>query len=218
VAARTRIALGAALWVVAAAGYLFLEAAAAAAFKPGYSYRSNYISDLGLASGHLLHGRMIDSPRAYLMHAAFYLQGILFLLGAVLIVGVPESRRARIFLGLMVANAIGNVIVGTVHSGAVHVTGAALAIVGGNAAILAGSAVIGMARDRPWYRSISKLIAVLGLLNLIMLMINMTTFGANLLPDGAWERGGVYSITLWQLITAACLLIGGGKPEVSRAP
>jgi hypothetical membrane protein len=217
VAPRTRIALGAALWVVAAGGYLILEAAAAAVFRPGYGYTSNYISDLGLASGQLVHGRMIDSPRAYLMHAAFYLQGILFLPGAVLIVGAPESRRARIFLGLLGTNALGNIVVGTLHSGAVHVTGAALAIVGGNTAILAGSAVVGTAGDRRWYRSISKLLAVVGLLSLVMLTINMTTAKTHLLPDGVWERGSVYSITVWQLLTAACLLLGRGGAAVSRA-
>ena len=200
------IARGAALWVVAAVGYLVLEAVAAAGFEPAYSYASNSISDLGVTAGELVHGRMIDSPRAYLMHIAFYLQGILFFAGALLIVGVPDSRRARIFLGLVAANAVGNIVVGTVHSGKVHVIGAALAIIGGNTAILAGSAVVGTVCGHRWYRSTSKLVAALGLLCLIMLQINSATTRANLLPDGAWERGSVYSITIWQLLTAACLL------------
>jgi len=38
-------------------------------------------------------------------------------------------------------------------------------------------------------------------------MVNSATMKSNLLPEGAWERGSVYSITLWQLLTAACLLI-----------
>ncbi len=122
-------ACGAALWVVAALGYLLLEAVAAAGFAPAYSYANNYISDLGVNSGEL-HGRVVESPRADLMHAGFYLQGMLFLLGALLIVGVPDSRRSRLFLGLIATNAVGNIVVGTVHVGTVHVAGAALAIVG----------------------------------------------------------------------------------------
>ena len=106
------------------------------------------------------------------------------------------------------ANAVGNIVVGTVHSGKVHVAGAALAIVGGNTAILAGFAVVGTVGGRRWYRSISKLVAALGLLCLVMLMINFATTKANLLPNGAWERGSVYSIIIWQLLTAACLLTG----------
>jgi len=204
--ARAATAIGAALWVVAAVGYLVLEAVAATGFRPGYSYARDYISELGVSSGGLVHGRMIDSPRAYLIHTAFYLQGILFFAGALLIVGFPDSRRARLFLSLVAANAVGNIVVGTVHSGKVHVGGAALAIVGGNTAILAGSAVLGTVGGRRWYRGISTLVAALGLLCLIMLMVNSATTKANLLPDGAWERGSVYSITIWQLLTAACLL------------
>ena len=197
---------GAALWVVAAVGYLILEAAAAASFEPCYSYARDYISDLGITDGGMVRGRMIDSPRAYLMQIAFYLQGFLFFAGALLIVGFPDSRRARTFLGLVAVNAVGNIVVGTVHSGTVHVAGAALAIVGGNTAILAGSAVVGRVSSHRWYRNVSKLVAALGLLCLLMLMVNSATMKSNLLPDGASERGSVYSIVMWQLLTAASLL------------
>jgi hypothetical protein len=140
------------------------------------------------------------------MHTAFYLQGILFFLGALLIVGVPDSRRARIFLGLVAANAVGNIVIGTLHSGKLHRVGAALAIVGGNTAILAGSAIVATIGGHRWYRRISKIVAALGLLSLMMLLINSATSKANVLPDGVWERGSVYSIIIWQLLTAGCLL------------
>jgi len=197
---------GAVLWIVAAVGYLILEAVAAAGFEPVYSYARNYISDLGINAGEVVNGRMIDSPRSYLMHTAFCLQGILFFSGALLIVGVPKSRRARIFLGLVAANAVGNIVIATLHSGNLHHVGAALAIVGGNTAILTGSAVVATIVVERWYRRISELVAALGLLSLLMLMINSATSKHSVLPDGAWERGSVYSIILWQLITAGCLL------------
>jgi hypothetical membrane protein len=190
-------ARGAAFWVVAAVGYLVLEAAAAAGCEPAYSYVRNYISDLGLNA---------VSPRSYLMHAAFYLQGMLFFLGGLCIVGIPERLRGRVFLGLIAANSIGNIVIGTVHSGAVHRAGAALAIVGGNTAILVGSAIVATVGSWPWYRRISNLIGTVGPVSLMMLLINSATSKANLLPDGAWERGSVYSIILWQLVTAICLL------------
>lgn len=197
---------GAALLGVAAISYLVLEAVAAAGFEPAYNYARNYISDLGLPSGRLVRGRAVYSPRAYLMHAAFYLQGILFLLGASLIVGVPDNRRARVFLGIVAGNAVGNIVIGTVHSGRVHVAGAVLAIVGGNAAILTGPDAIGALADWRWYRFISTVVAALGFSSITMLMVNSATAKTVLLPDGAWERGSVYSITAWQLLTAACLL------------
>jgi len=39
-----------------------------------------------------------------------------------------------------------------------------------------------------------------------MLMVNSATTKTNLLPDGIWERGSVYSIIAWQLLTAIWLL------------
>ena len=72
---------GAALWIVATCGYLALEASAAAAFLPGYSYAQNYISDLGMTARGTYSGRVIGSPRAYLMNAAFALQGVFFRAG-----------------------------------------------------------------------------------------------------------------------------------------
>jgi hypothetical protein len=197
---------GAALWVVAAVGYLVLEAIAAAGFEPAYNYARDYISDLGLPSGRLVRGRTVYSSRAYLIHAAFYLQGILFLLGASLIVGVPDNRRARVFLGTVAGNAVGNIVIGTVHSGTVHIDGAVLAIVGGNAAILTGPNAIEALADWRWYRLASKVLANFGFSSMTMLMINSAAAKTVLLPDGAWERGSVYSITAWQLLTAACLL------------
>jgi hypothetical membrane protein len=192
--------------MVAAIGYLVLEAVAAAGFEPGYSYAHNYISDLGVSASRLVDGQVTHSPRADLMHVAFYLQGILFLLGAALIAGFPDNRRSRLFLGTVAANAVGNIMIGTVHSGRLHVAGAVLAIVGGNAAILTGATAIRVLTELRWYRSISTLVAALGFSALMMLVFNSATGRTHLFPDGAWERTSVYSITSWQLLTATWLL------------
>lgn len=119
-------------------------------------------------------------------------------------------------MGLIAANSIGNIVLEVVHSGKVHRVGAALAIVGGNTAILTGSAVVATVGSRRSYLRISKFIAALGLLCLIMLMINSATSKTNLLPDGVWERGSVYSIIIWQLLTAACLLIIRHQPATAH--
>jgi hypothetical membrane protein len=196
---------GAALWGAAAVAYLLLEALSAAVFEPDYSYLRSYISDLG-----------VSGPRASLMHMAFYLQGILFLLGALLIVPVPRARSARLFLGLVAANAVGNLVVGTVHSGTTHVVGAALAIAGGNLAILVGSAVVGAVVGLPWYRGVSGVIGALGLLCLAVLTLSSLAMTARVSAAGVWERGSVYSITMWQLLTAVGLLIGSRHSREHR--
>ncbi|MCW2686334.1 MAG: hypothetical protein JWR37_1224, partial [Mycobacterium sp.] len=99
---------------------------------------------------------MIDSPPPELMNTAFYLQGISFFAGAVLLVRA-RGTTARLFRCLAAANAVGNILVGTVHGGPaatadgthwVHATGAALAIVASNAAILAGRRSCGGREDR----------------------------------------------------------------------
>lgn len=199
-------ASGAALWITAAFGYLLLEAIAAAGFQPSYSYAHDYISDLGVTP---------QSPRAHLMNTAFYLQGILFFAGAALVSRGCGSRKRGLFLGLAATNALGNILVGTAHSGPVaqadgtswlHVTGASLAIVGGNAAIVAGSSLVRNAGGSQRYRAVSIVLAAMGFLSLLMLLVDSSSTA-----DGLWERGSVYSILVWQIFTAVYLLIMGRR-------
>jgi hypothetical membrane protein len=172
------------------------EAVVAAGF-PGYSYAKNYISDLGVSS---------------LMNVgAFMVHGLLFLLGAVVVTrGHPlTGLLSRGFVLAAAANALGNILVGTFHSGMPHqainwhVIGAALAIVGGNVAVIlagVGSRRIGAPRG---YARASIIIGVVGIASLVALILN----GAHgPLPAGALERGSVYSIIGWELMTGISIL------------
>ena len=143
------------------------------------------------------------------MDSAFCLQGVLFFAGAILIVRAFEPRKAGLFLTLAAANALGNLLIAAFHSGPtaradgtawVHATGALLAIVGGNAAIPAGSFI-----GPRWYRRLSAWLAALGLLSFMMFVIELTTAAVEPLPPAVWERCSVYSITAWQMLTAAIL-------------
>jgi hypothetical membrane protein len=188
---RSRLAAAVA-WIIGPLSYLTLEAVAAAAF-PHYSYGQNLISDLGVG-GH--------SPLAWLMNIAFCVQGTLFLVGAVFLVRAFEKRSARQFLILATANAVGNLLIAVFHSGpsptaSVHATGAVLAIVGGNAAILAGWSMIG-----GWHRAVSVALGLFGLLSFVVFVFALR----NATPPAVWERCSVYSITAWELLTASRLL------------
>ena len=187
-------------WISGGLAYLILEAVAAEAFRPHYSYTHNFISDLGAIS--------FESPLAWLMNTAFCVQGTFFLAGAILSVRAFETRKAWLFLTLAAANAVGNILIAVFHSG----TGALLAIVGGNAAILAGSSVIS---GPAWYRRVSAGLGVMGLLSFVMFMIELRTAAVHLVPPAVWERCSVYPITAWQIFTAAWLLIR--RPILSRA-
>ena len=198
---RRQYAVSAAVaWTSAGLAYLTLEAVAAAAFRPHYSYAHNFISDLGIPSD--------DSPLAWLMNTAFCLQGSLFLVGAILAVRAVAPRKAGLFVTFAAANAVGNLLIAAFHSGPashtngtawVHAIGAVLAIVGGNAAILAGSRIVS-----GWHRKVSVALGAFGLLSFALFVIELKASSA--LPLGVWERCSVYSITAWQLFTAAWLL------------
>lgn len=204
-----------ALWIFAGATYLPLEAVAAVRFCPDYNYADNFVSDLGVTTAGTLHGRMVDSPLAYLMNAGFYLQGIFFLLGVHLVACTVAPARARLFVGLAVMNAVGNILVGTYHSGPaaevadiawLHGAGAVAAITGGNLAILAGSVLLRKAGATQWYRAVSAGLAAVGLLSFTVLAIDIKIATEGPLLAGVWERGGVYSIIAWQMLTGGYLI------------
>lgn len=181
--------LAALLWLLAAAGYLAAEALAAGAL-PGYGYGADYISTLGDPT---------SSPRAPLMNAAFAFQGVCFAVAAALFAtGATRSRNRLWFLVFAIGNGIGNVLIAIVHSGqgnAWHVIGAVLAIVGGNGAALTGSVLLASAA----YRATSITLGALGLLCLLVV-------GMGVGDVGLWERGSVYPIFAWQILTAVMLL------------
>jgi hypothetical membrane protein len=198
-----RPGLGSAVaWLSAGLSYLTLEAVAAAAF-PHYGYARNFISDLGAGA----------SPRAWVMNTAFCVQGTLFLVAAVLAVRAFEIHWARLLLGLAAANMAGNLLIAVFHSGPsptawVHATGAVLAIVGGNAAILAGSSMIG-----GWHRAVSVALGAFGLLSFVFFAIALK----NEAPPAVWERCSVYSITAWELFTGVWVLSRPPTPWPHRA-
>jgi hypothetical membrane protein len=187
-------------WILGAAAYLTAEAVTAAAYRPSYSYARDFISDLGVPG----------QPLAALMNVAFAVQGVLFLLGAVLACG----WRHRWLTVFAAANAVGNILVGTVHAGgsALHAVAAALAIAGGNAAAIAGAAL----RPGLRYRLISRVLGGIGLLSLAAL-VGQAWAGVEMLPVPVWERASVYPILTWQ-VCAAVTFLRGSLPAGRQHP
>lgn len=189
---RRRERVAAVLWLVGAAVYLACEAVAAVRLR-GYSYADDYISDLGVAPVMSIGG--------------FILHGCLFLAGAVVFCGsCPKLGWAGwVFVVMAATNAVGNVIVGTVRSGTVHSTGAAMAILGGNIAVIVAGVGGRRSHASSAYRGASVAIGAVGIACLLTLVID----GANSprdLPVGIVERGAVYSIVIWEIMTGAAIL------------
>jgi hypothetical membrane protein len=209
---RRTLAVCAVVWIAAALAYVLLEWTAAAVM-PKYSYTQHYISALGVPEW---------SPRAHLMNTAFYVQGVLFLTGAIIAVRAVRSRWAGgLFLLLAATNAIGNFLVGVVHGGSplwmdghkwLHMLGAIMAILGGNAAVIVGSFVVARAVTARWYKPIAVLIGVAGLAILASLQ-SYNHWAVDYAPIGTVERACVYTIMIWQIFTGIVLLV---RPAVAR--
>jgi len=188
--------------MAAALVFFISEATAAASVSPPYSYTGHYISELGVPG---------STPLAWVMNLGFWLQGILFLAGAVLASRGSATGRRRLFIVLVAMTALGDVLVATFHGNALaagdtnaavlHWWGTLLAILGGNAAIIVGSSVVaGLVKTR-WYRAVSVSLAVLGYLSLLFV-----GHAVGQLNPGLWERGAVYPIFMWQMLSAVLLI------------
>jgi hypothetical membrane protein len=201
-------------WIAAGVVYVGTEAIAASAF-PGYSYSANYISDLGVPDVAEFQGRAIDSPLHAVMNAGFVLQGVLYLLAAVIATRALRAGPRRAFLVLAVVHAVGITVVGLVHGSAssaaggigwMHVVGAGMAIIAGNAASIVaglGSGRVGAARA---FRVAS---VVLGVVGLVALALLEALGGSGV--DGIWERGSVYTVTAWELMAGVAVLVAARR-------
>ena len=146
------------------------------------------------------------------MNTAFVTQGIAFALAGALVVTAMRAGPGTVaFLGLAWVYGFGCVVVGVFPSGgpgtSVHAAGAAAAIVAGNLAILtAGSVLLRRRRCRA--------LGITGVpLGAAGLVCGGVLLGAGALDtdlffgDGAWERGAVDSIIVWQLLAGVSVWI-----------
>lgn len=219
--------LAGALWLLAGLTYLASEAIAASGF-PGYSYARNYISDLGVPYDGMIHGRALHSARAWVMNfGGFVLDGTLF--AAATVAGFRALRQkgpiAVLCAMLGIVHALGTIMVGIVHGGNRemadgthhwHVIGAAMAILGGNAALILAARVAGRCGAPVAYQLACAVLGLLGLASLALLEAH-----ALRLPAGLLERGSVYPITLWEIVTGIAILAvmtqrGGQIPAMNE--
>jgi hypothetical membrane protein len=197
--------LGAWLWV-GCLQYFAAEALAAASYKGDYSFRRNFISDLGAAS---CGGGAGCSPLHPLMNASFLLQGALILGGAVLVWPLFPKGLARLALGLVAASGLGVAVVGLAPEDAApgwHYLGAAENLLLSNA----GAALIGAAllRDKRAPRAVGLLSLGFGLIGLVGLAGLAGRFDLGL-GAGGIERIAAYPFPLWLAGMGVWLLDGG---------
>ena len=208
--------LAAGCWLAAAVVYLASELATALAFSPRYSYAHNYISDLGVTvCGTIFDGRSICSPLHALMNAGFVIQGVLFFSAALAI--FRSTATASAFVAVSALNGIGNILLASFPENApgqftvslsYHVLGALLAIVFGNATALVSASLFRSCGVPRTHQLASIGLPLAAALSLAMLIVARTSGGTSIFADAVWERISVYTINAWEVLTAACLLVG----------
>lgn len=226
-------AIAAICWVSAALIYLLAEALAASAF-PDYSYAMNYISDLGVPNVENLGSRAIDSPLHSVINTAFILHGLLFATAAASAARLAQPRWRLPFLISALAHALGMVLIATVNGGQanislglgwVHLLGAFLAFFGGHlSAVFIG---ISFLRPSDRIRSghgrfvgvTSILFGLIGILGIVLLQIDVRILPGTVLPDGVWERTGMYAIVVWEVFFGTVLFLNLRRhPPLSTSP
>ena len=218
------------LWLLAGTLYLTCEIIAAAGF-PGYSYAHHYISDLGVSYDGLIHGRALHSSRAWVMNfGGFVLDGAFYGLATVLatwaVCRSGWSRAGAVFMAVSLIHAIGTILVGSVPNGPrevalglapIHLIGAAMAIIGGNAALIAAASFSRRFGAPAWYRAVCVGLGLFGFVSLALLEVGGLT-GRAILPAGLLERGAVYPITVWKIMTGMAIVIARRNSALRSVP
>jgi hypothetical membrane protein len=207
-ASRAAVVAGGAGWTVGVVQYAVVQIVAAAAWTRPYSWKNNYISDLGnTACGmfHVPHGTpyYVCSPDHGAMNASFVIFGVLTIVGAVLLRRVwPAGHLTRWALTVWVLSGLGKMIVGLVPENTnidLHLLGA-LDVPLASIAILLLSLAI---------RHTSRTISVIGIaVALVGLVGSVLSTGGEVAGSSAYlglgvggaERLASYPSSLWMLM------------------
>jgi hypothetical membrane protein len=204
--ARRRVLLGGIAWI--ATGLYFPANAAVASrwSNPAYDFRRDTISSLGKTSScTTASGTHICSPWHTAANASWIFTGLAMLIGAVLAApALPRDRRGRTGLWLVKINGVGLAIVGldpdNLRPGP-HAIGAAMALLGGNLALV----TLGLALRRAdlWPRLGTAGLAC-GIAGLTSLVLMQTSPGAD---TGLLERIAGDPVIAWYLALGIALVL-----------
>ncbi|MDB5182782.1 MAG: hypothetical protein JWO47_566 [Candidatus Saccharibacteria bacterium] len=166
-------------------------------FMPRYSMRFNTISDLGNTMCGIYDGRSVCSPLHTLMNISFIILGITMFLGAIFHYKIFKPSRLN-WLGFTTLGlaGIGTVLVGAFPENtisALHVFGAAMPFLVGNAGMVLLSYSLDIPRPLRVYTFLSGALALTAL-------VLFTTHHYLGLGTGGMERLTAYPQTLWLIV------------------
>ena len=204
--------------------YVVIEVLAARAWvNPPYNWAMNYISDLGFSDCAEVSGKQICSPLHPLMNLGFMIQGLVFTVGALLVVRVIVERRSLRWIidALLVTSGVGTFLVGVFHQSLalraaglnwLHLTAATLAIGPGNVGIV----LLGVlaARTVHW-RGYGIAILSIGVIGIASSLCLIAGFDLGI-GKGFVERIAVYPLNTWTIGSGVGLTVVGIR-GLSRA-
>lgn len=213
--------IGALLLIIGAIGFVSAEAVTANQWTdPKYSYRFDYISDLGNPVPHdFVFEHTVNSPRHVVMNFGFVTQGILFAIATVLLYRLFRGRSRLVILGCGITHGIGMLLAGVFHQQSVNAVEMAIHWVGAYGIIFGpiGVALVGVLGRRAgasaWYRAMSAVLGFGGVLaGLALLYIPAVR---TITGGGTLERIAMYGLFIWQVVTGVSLLIRAGRPSIN---
>lgn len=171
-----------------------------------YRWTEDAISELGVPEVRSWGGEQLAATHHAVMNATFIGSGLrVALAGLVLTPFVPRRGRWAV-LPLVIAYAVGQVIVGafpTALAGTratMHGIGAVLAIVGGGLLLLA--IAVALSRRYPAFAAFTGVCAVISIVGSLLAVVLTTHFGL-------YERIAIHTVVLWQIIAGVVVLATG---------
>jgi hypothetical membrane protein len=200
--AEKRAAVGGFLWIAAMVQYFVVQFAAAAQWRSvPYSWRDNYISDLGNTRCGDFMGTYVCSPLYGLMNASFIVAGLLTVAGVGLLRSMwPDTGPATVGVFLWIIAGVGKVVVGVVPEN----ENLSLHLVGAFNLPLASVAILLLALTTRHTRlgMFGIVVAVFGLLGMAV-----SLFAPELLGAGGAERLAGYPGDIWLFVVGGAALL-----------
>jgi hypothetical membrane protein len=201
----SKTVLGAMLWLLNIQYYV-IQVIVAFAFKSGYNWAHNTISDLGNTKCGMYGGRLVCSPLHATMNVSFIFLGVTICAGAFLLYRrFTTGWPTLIGFGCMGLAGLGTLLVGLYPENTVssfHITGAALAFIFGNL----GMIVLGLSIKQvsSQMRLYTMLSGIVGLIALILFQRHIY-LGIGI---GGMERITAYPQTIWMIVFGEYILRG----------
>ncbi len=177
--------------------YFIIQIVAASRWSTPFSLLHNTISDLGNTACGAYGQRLVCSPLHNWMNASFIILGISMMAGSTLIYReFPKTRLSLAGFSFMGLAGFGTLLVGLFPENTIsplHITGAALAFILGNLALIALGLTLDMPQKLRFYTIGSGIIALFAL---ILFVLNVYLgFGV-----GGMERLTAYPQAIWLIV------------------